>query len=559
MKGSLSVLMLFFVPYVIVQFWVGSCVSLKQRNVLLFLNPMCKYFKKNTPVANSLINGTEYETGAVKRGTPVRSKKEFPAKNINDATESKTEKYSVMLEKIKDDMHEMSNRINTYLDNNVFIESNKLADIIKDVELSKEEICMLYEDMYLGRLFENLVAKLYYNKRVHGFVHLYNGQEAISSGIIKNLRNADYVVSTYRDHVHALSKNVPASKVLNELYGNYYGSTNKGKGGSMHIFSKEHNFIGGFAFIGEQIPIGVGLAYSILYKENFHEHPAKNVCEKNEMTAVNEMKNKLHTIHENDNVKEKETDTDVVVCFLGDGTANIGQFYESLNLASSYNLPIMFVVENNNWAIGMENSRSTVNDMLSIYAKGKAFNMDTYKVDGNDVLSIYKLAKKKIREMREKKIGPVLIEAITYRSKGHSLADPDELRKPEEKSSWKKVDPINILMDYMKKLNIVDNSYFEKIKTETQNLLKDVEKQAEENKLKPMNVRELLTTNIFAPSEQTPFQENYINYKKQEEFSDDELKKYHEAFMMELKRKSEKQKVDPMKHFREKSLPLIID
>uniref|UniRef100_A0A8C9GXQ8 Dehydrogenase E1 component domain-containing protein n=1 Tax=Piliocolobus tephrosceles TaxID=591936 RepID=A0A8C9GXQ8_9PRIM len=296
---------------------------------------------------------------------------------------------------------------NMSTDFNIYFENNKLEEYILDIPISKEELCMLYEDMFLGRMFENLVAKLYYVKKIKGFVHLYNGQEAISSG--------------------------------------------------------------------EQIPIAVGLGYSILYKKEFNitDNQAINIF--NNLTKGNVLDTKggvenvnvtSNTSGDDDSGSNKENvpDVDVVVCFLGDGTSNIGQFFESLNLSSIYNLPILFIIENNNWAIGMEGSRSSSNDLMNNYNKSMAFNIDTYKVDGNDVLNIYKLAKKKINEIRKRQSGPVLIEAITYRTRGHSLADPDELRISEEKVSWKNRDPITILSSYMKKQNIVQDSYFDDVK-----------------------------------------------------------------------------------------------
>ncbi|CAA9988270.1 pyruvate dehydrogenase E1 component subunit alpha, putative [Plasmodium knowlesi strain H] len=430
---------------------------------------------------------------------------------------------------------------------NIYLPDNNMEDYLSDVKISKDEITMLYEDMHLGRMFENLVAKLYYSKRINGFVHLYNGQEAISSGIIKNLRASDFVTSTYRDHVHAISKNVPPKEVLNELYGNYYGSTNRGKGGSMHIYSKRENFIGGFGFIGEQIPIAVGLAYSILYKREFplegEIHPSGGA------------------VSPKGNLLSPSEDSNVVVCFLGDGTANIGQFFESLNLAATYNLPIIFVIENNNWAIGMEGSRSSTDDLQNNYSKGKAFKIDTYKVDGNDVIGLYKLAKKKINQMRRRECGPVLIEAITYRAKGHSLADPDELRIQEEKASWKKRDPIIHLANYMKEKNIVDESFFEEIKKKTKHILTEAEMDANDNQKKSqtVNITQLLRENIYAPSERVPFQEDYNKYAKYDHLVDSELGEYYEALCKEMDRKLNNRKPDPSEHFASKDLPLVID
>ncbi|GAW81013.1 pyruvate dehydrogenase E1 component subunit alpha [Plasmodium gonderi] len=500
---------------------------------------------------------------------------------------NREEKRNSYEEDAKEILGKVASHENNY---NIYLENNKMDEYISDVNVTKEEMKMLYEDMHLGRMFENLVAKLYYNKKINGFVHLYNGQEAISTGIIKNLRPSDFVTSTYRDHVHAISKNVAPKKVLNELYGNYYGSTNRGKGGSMHIYSKDHNFIGGFGFIGEQIPIAVGLAYSILYKQEFPPQGAySNGAYSNGAYSNGAYSNGAYSNGANSNgadsggansngadsggansngadgasasVTKKSTDVDVVVCFLGDGTTNIGQFFESLNLASVYNLPIIFVIENNNWAIGMEGSRSSTDDIMNNYVKGKSFNLDTYRIDGNDVLRIYKLMKKKVKEMRKRECGPVLIEAITYRAKGHSLADPDELRVQEEKSSWKKRDPLVHLASYMKKNNLVKESFFEEIKIKTKEMLKNAELDADENlkNSQNINVCHLLKQNIFAPSEKTSCMPEYKQYTKFDHLTDSELAEYYEALQKEKIRKMQNKKADPSEFFTRKALPLVIN
>ncbi|EUD65398.1 pyruvate dehydrogenase E1 component subunit alpha [Plasmodium inui San Antonio 1] len=477
------------------------------------------------------------------------SKKENDENDEKDETDENDENH-VPVEGTKECPPKSDNQPNY----NIYLPDNKLKDYLSDVKITKEEITMLYEDMHLGRMFEDLVAKLYYSKRINGFVHLYNGQEAISSGIIKNLRPSDFVTSTYRDHVHAISKNVPPKKVLNELYGNYYGSTNRGKGGSMHIYSKSENFIGGFGFIGEQIPIAVGLAYSILYKREF---PLGGEVAPSGAASPN---GEVSPDGASSPASPRE-ETDVVACFLGDGTTNIGQFFESLNLAATYNLPIIFVIENNNWAIGMEGSRSSTDDLQNNYSKGKAFNIDTYKVDGNDAIALYKLAKKKINQMRRRECGPVLIEAITYRARGHSLADPDELRIQEEKASWKKRDPIVHLATYMKKNNITDESFFEEIKKKTKQILLEAEMDADQNmkKSQNINIAQLLRENIYAPSERVPFQADYNQYAKYDHLSDSDLGEYYEALRKEVDRKLHKRKPDPSEHFARKNLPLVID
>jgi pyruvate dehydrogenase E1 component alpha subunit len=259
--------------------------------------------------------------------------------------------------------------------------------------VTKEEGLEIYQDLMLGRTFEDMCAQMYYRGKMFGFVHLYNGQEAVSTGFIKLLKKEDFVTSTYRDHVHALSKGVPARQVMSELFGKSTGCC-RGQGGSMHMFSKEHGLLGGFAFIGEGIPVATGAAFTTKYKREV--------------------------------LKDENADA-VSIAFFGDGTANNGQFFECLNMATLWKLPIIFVVENNLWAIGMSHYRSTSDP--EIWKKGPAFGMPGIHVDGMDVLKVREVAKEAIARARRGD-GPTLIECETYRFRGHSLADPDELRSP---------------------------------------------------------------------------------------------------------------------------------
>jgi len=284
---------------------------------------------------------------------------------------------------------------------------------VTSVKITKEEGLILYEDMVLGRLFEDKCAEMYYRGKMFGFVHLYNGQEAVSSGIVKALRaKGDYVCSTYRDHVHALSAGVPAKEVMAELFGKETGCS-KGRGGSMHMFSAEHGLLGGYAFVAEGIPVATGAAFQSKYRREA-------------MGDINS--------------------DGVSVCFFGDGASNNGQFFECLNMAALWKLPIIYVVENNKWAIGMAHDRAT--SQPEIYKKASVFNMVGYEVDGMDVLAVNTIAKEAVARARAGE-GPTLIEALTYRFRGHSLADPDELRDPAEKEFWGKRDPIKKFAAYM--------------------------------------------------------------------------------------------------------------
>jgi pyruvate dehydrogenase E1 component alpha subunit len=309
--------------------------------------------------------------------------------------------------------------------------------------ITKAEGLMLYRDMVLGRFFEDKCAEMYYRGKMFGFVHLYNGQEAVSSGVVKALRpGEDYVTSTYRDHVHALSAGVPAREVMAELFGKETGCS-KGRGGSMHMFSKEHKLMGGFAFIGEGIPVSLGAAFASKYGREALGDPNSDF---------------------------------VSVSFFGDGTANNGQFFECMNMAALWKLPILFVVENNKWAIGMAHERAT--SIPEIYTKGAAFGMPGVQVDGMDVLAVYDAAKTAVARARAGE-GPTLIEALTYRFRGHSLADPDELRSKEEKDFWFARDPIKKLGEYMIAENLATQSELKAIDDEIQTIVDDAVEFAE--------------------------------------------------------------------------------
>ncbi|KKZ14696.1 MAG: pyruvate dehydrogenase [Candidatus Synechococcus spongiarum 15L] len=275
--------------------------------------------------------------------------------------------------------------------------------------LSQDVGLALYRDMVLGRCFEDKCAEMYYRGKMFGFVHLYNGQEAVSTGVIQALRpKHDWVCSTYRDHVHALSVGVPARQVMAELFGKEAGCS-KGRGGSMHLFSKEHHLLGGYAFIGEGIPVALGAAFSSRYGRDVLGNTGSDA---------------------------------VTAAFFGDGACNNGQFFECLNMAQLWKLPILFVVENNKWAIGMAHDRATSNP--EIYRKAAAFGMVGEEVDGMDVLAVRAAAQRAVERARSGE-GPTLLECLTYRYRGHSLADPDELRDEQEKTFWAQRDPIAAL------------------------------------------------------------------------------------------------------------------
>uniref|UniRef100_A0A0C9RVS3 Pyruvate dehydrogenase E1 component subunit alpha n=1 Tax=Wollemia nobilis TaxID=56998 RepID=A0A0C9RVS3_9CONI len=332
------------------------------------------------------------------------------------------------------------------------------VDTKPDLMITRAEGLELYEDMVLGRSFEDMCAQMYYRGKMFGFVHLYNGQEAVSTGFIKLLKASDYVCSTYRDHVHALSKGVPARAVMSELFGKTTGCC-RGQGGSMHMFSKEHGLLGGFAFIGEGIPVATGAAFSAKYKREV--------------------------------LKDDSADA-VTIAFFGDGTCNNGQFFECLNMAALWKLPIVFVVENNLWAIGMSHVRAT--SVPEIWKKGPAFGMPGVHVDGMDVLKVREVAKEAIARARSGD-GPTLVECETYRFRGHSLADPDELRDPVEKAHYASRDPIVSLRKYLIENNLANESDLKVIEKKIDEIVEDAVEFADAS---PLPQRGQLLENVFA-------------------------------------------------------------
>ncbi len=316
---------------------------------------------------------------------------------------------------------------------------------VEYVNITKEEGLLVYEDMVLGRFFEDKCAEMYYRGKMFGFVHLYNGQEAVSSGVIKAMHpDKDYVCSTYRDHVHALSAGVPAKEVMAELFGKATGCS-KGRGGSMHMFSAEHHLLGGYAFVAEGIPVATGAALQSKYRREA-------------MGDANPLQ--------------------VSACFFGDGACNNGQFFECLNMAALWKLPILYVVENNKWAIGMAHERATSSP--EIYKKASAFGMAGVEVDGMDVMAVRTVATEAVARARAGE-GATLIEAMTYRFRGHSLADPDELRSKAEKEIWLARDPIKKFAAYLTEKNLVSQEELKEIDQKIQGVIDEAVRFAEES------------------------------------------------------------------------------
>jgi pyruvate dehydrogenase E1 component alpha subunit len=265
---------------------------------------------------------------------------------------------------------------------------------------SKEELLNFYEQMLLIRRFEEKAGQLYGLGLIGGFCHLYIGQEAVAVGLQSALKaGLDSVITGYRDHGHMLAYGIDPKVIMAELTGRESGIS-KGKGGSMHMFSVEHRFYGGHGIVGAQVPLGSGLAFAHKYRG----------------------------------------DGGVTLAYFGDGAANQGQVYESFNMASLWKLPIIFVIENNQYAMGTAVNRSSAE--THFYRRGTAFRIPGMQVDGMDVLEVRKAAEVALEHVRDGN-GPVLMELNTYRYRGHSMSDPAKYRTREEVQGVReKRDPI---------------------------------------------------------------------------------------------------------------------
>ena len=271
--------------------------------------------------------------------------------------------------------------------------------------MSTEDQKRLLREMIFYRRFEDRTFEAYMERKIGGFLHLYSGQEAVATGVLDKAvvgqgEKNDYVITGYRDHVHAIKTGAPPREVMAELFGKETGSS-KGRGGSMHIFDASQNFMGGYALVGQPFPLAAGLALGAKHKGSGQ----------------------------------------IAICFLGDGANNQGTFHETMNMASVWDLPVLFVCENNQYAIGTEISRSTA--VLDQYKRMCAYDIKASQHDGMDIDVVMKEAEKAINYVR-KESKPYFIEFMTYRFRGHSMSDAKGYRTKEEEAEWEKRDPIKI-------------------------------------------------------------------------------------------------------------------
>lgn len=301
----------------------------------------------------------------------------------------------------------------------------------------RTELLDLLRQMMLIRRFEEKAAEMYARGRIAGFLHLYIGQEAVGVGAIAAVRTDDYVVSHYRDHGQALARGLEPGAIMAELFGKTTG-VSKGRGGSMHLFDVSKRFMGGYAIVGGHLPLtcGLGVACKELHKGN------------------------------------------IVLCFFGDGAVNQGEFHESLNLAAIWRLPIVFLCENNLYGMGTNVRR--VSAEPDIWKRACAYNIPAEQVDGMDVLAVRDLVRKAAGHARDDK-GPYFVEAVTYRFRGHSMADPELYRKKEEVERWRQSDPILRFRRMLEEQGMLDDKRFEQMENEIEKIVDDANTFAEES------------------------------------------------------------------------------
>ncbi len=271
----------------------------------------------------------------------------------------------------------------------------------KDASFSKETYLFWYESMQLMRKFEEKAGQLYGMQKIKGFCHLYIGQEACAAGAVTALQKGDKWITAYRDHAHPLALGTSPNAVMAELFGKETGCS-KGKGGSMHIFDKSVGFIGGHGIVGAQIPLGAGIAFAEKYNKT------GNLC----------------------------------ICYMGDGAVRQGAFHEALNLAMLWKLPVIFVIENNGYAMGTSVQRTS--NVHELYTLGESYDMPSEPVDAMKVEDVH-LAVARAAERARKGDGPTLLEFRTYRYKGHSMSDPQKYRTKDEVEEYKQRDPVEVV------------------------------------------------------------------------------------------------------------------
>ncbi len=320
----------------------------------------------------------------------------------------------------------------------------------KQLGLKNDQLIEMFEQMYLQRRFEERAMQMYQKGKFGGFLHLYIGQEAISTGTVFALNDDDDIITAYRDHGWGLVRGVTPNEGMAELYGKATGCS-KGKGGSMHFAKVENHYWGGYGIVGGHIPLGGGLAFANKYKDNGR----------------------------------------VTACFLGDGAVDQGALHETLNMSQLWKLPAIYVVENNGYSMGTAAHRHTVNE---IYERANGYGMKNVVLNGMDVFTVYENMKKISEEVREDSM-PWFVEIRTYRYRGHSMSDPQKYRSKDELETYQKVDPIERLKTYILDKDINTEKEIEEVQDKVEDTVLEAIEFAEES---PFPEDEALYEDMYA-------------------------------------------------------------
>jgi pyruvate dehydrogenase E1 component alpha subunit len=331
------------------------------------------------------------------------------------------------------------------------IPKNDIYKRMSSVEITKDTYLQWYESMLLMRKFEEKAGQLYGQQKIRGFCHLYIGQEAVMAGAMSVLGPQDSMITAYREHAHAIARGMSANEIMAELYGKATGCS-KGKGGSMHMFSKELGFYGGHGIVGGQIPLGAGIAFAEKYKGT----------------------------------------TNVNVCYMGDGAVRQGALNEAFNMAMLWKLPVVFVCENNGYAMGTSVARTT--NMLDIYKIGLGFDMPCAPVDGMDPVAVHNAMDEAVSRARRGE-GPTFLEMRTYRYKGHSMSDPAKYRSKEEVEEFKAKDPVESVKETILRKKYATEAWIEEINEKVKAIVDESVRFAEES---PLPEAKELYTDVYA-------------------------------------------------------------
>lgn len=318
-------------------------------------------------------------------------------------------------------------------------------------DLDRDTLVDIYHQMVLARRFEEKAAESYSAGKIGGFCHLYIGQEAVAIGAISAIRKDDYVLTSYREHAHALAKGMSPEAVMAELYGKAAGCS-KGKGGSMHMFDKEIGFLGGHAIVGGQIPLATGVAFASKYKGS----------------------------------------DQVTLCFFGEAAVNQGAFHESLNMAQLWKVPCIYICENNQYGMGTSLKRAM--SVLDISQKSCAYDIAAEFVDGMDVLAVREAALRAVERARKDYL-PTLLEVRTYRFMGHSMSDPGNYRTRAEIEKHQERDPIKLFTASLKEEGVMSDADFQQIEARVKEQVEQAVRVADES---PLPDPSELYTDIYA-------------------------------------------------------------